>query len=243
MLVLINLDSASERRDRMTRQLAEQALEFERVGLDFRRLDRDAVARAVQARFPTLAFDLERLSGAEVGCWASHLTAWQRLRASGRESACVIEDDLHLAPGFARAVARLGAAPHDLVYLGTSSRNLSQRRRVMVHELAVHAPLGVIFNTWGYVIRRPWVERFLAQGGPIELPIDHVLGGRARWCRPSIGVLQPAVVREDPQLGLASQIAPYTARLDRSGVVERLRRAFLGSRLSQLYYGTVYRLL
>lgn len=243
-LVLINLDSASERRARMTAQLRQQGLAFERLGIDLRKLDPAQVDLQMRPRFPSLRFDARRLSGAEIGCWASHLAAWQLLLDSEHAAACVIEDDLVLAPGFGAAVRTLlHDAQDDIVYLGTSSRNLSQRRKRLVGELAVHAPVGVIFNTWGYVVQRRWARALLAGGGEIDLPIDHVLGGRARWCRPRIGVLQPAVVTEDPQLGRASQIAPYTRRLDRAGVVEQLRRAVLDSRLSDLYYRTVYKVL
>ena len=95
----------------------------------------------------------------------------------------------------------------------------------------------MIFNTWGYVISRRWVEWFLALDGiEIDLPIDHVLGGRVRALRPRAGVLQPPVVREDPALGADSQIEPYSFRLDRHRIVASARRRLLGSRLTDLYY-------
>jgi glycosyl transferase family 25 len=244
VLVLINLDSATERRARMTAQLQAQGRAARRIGIDLRGLERAAVSREVATRFASLRFDLRKLSGAEVGCWSSHLAAWQHLAASAQQAACVIEDDLVLAAEFAATVdVLLSDSSFDLVYLGTSSRNVSYRRRQSVGALSVHAPVGVIFNTWGYVVQRDWVQSFFATGGVIDLPIDHFLGGRARFCRPRIGVLQPAVVEEDPQLGRASQIAPHTRRIDRADLVEQLRRAVLGSRLGDLYYRTVYRVL
>ena len=254
MLILINLDTAIERRARMVAQLDAMRLPFARVGIDLRRASPPAIAERLRVEFPMLRFNLRRMSGAEVGCWMSHLTAWQRLRDSNAPACTVIEDDLILAPAFGGVTTALAAVTaadddgecdraHDVIYLGTSSRNISQRRRAWVNGLAVHAPVGVIFNTWGYVVRRAWVERLFATGGAIDMPIDHFLGGRARWCRPRIGVLQPTLVREDPQLGRASQIAPHTTRLDRATLVESLRRALLDSRLSDLYYRTVYRVL
>jgi glycosyl transferase family 25 len=246
MLVLINLDSATERRARMMRQLQAQGLPFTRVGIDFRRLARSEVAHQVRERFPGLHIDMRKLSGAEIGCWASHLTAWQSLADGNAATMAVIEDDLVLAPHFGAVVDTLlatqpAALPLDLIYLGTSSRNLSQRRQLAVGELAIHMPVGVIFNTWGYVVRREWVRAFFEHGGKVDLPIDHFIGGRARWCAPRIGVLQPRLVTEDAELGRASQIAPHTPRLDRATVVEAARRAVLASPLSDLYYRTVYK--
>jgi glycosyl transferase family 25 len=238
MLTLINLASARDRRERMAEQLAQAGLDYDRVGIDFRDSDPAAIRRWIDAHFAGLSFDQDALSGAEIGCWASHLTAWRRLLDSNARAATVLEDDVVLAPGFAEATARLAAVPgFDVVYLGTSSRNISSRRAARIGPLRVHAPVGVIFNTWGYVIARRWVEWFLSQNGiEIDLPIDHVLGGRVRAVRPFAGVLQPPVVREDPALGADSQIEPYSFRLDRHRLVAGARRRLLGSRLTDLYY-------
>jgi glycosyl transferase family 25 len=244
MLVLINLDSAVERRLSMARQLDESGIRFERVGVDLRCVRPTDVQAQITARFPGLQFDRLALSNPEIGCWLSHLSAWQALLRSGAAACTVIEDDLILAPGFADAVERLSRrSEFDLVYLGTSSRNVSQRRRVTVNGLAVHKPVGVIFNTWGYSISRSYVERFFAQGQRrIRLPIDHFLGGRGGRAQPTIGVLQPPVVSEDPVLGPVSQIAPYTRRIDRSRLFEGMRRRLLASAVSEFYY-SLYRYL
>ena len=92
-------------------------------------------------------------------------------------------------------------SPFDVVYLGTSSRNISERRRTRVGSLWAHEPVGTVFNTWGYVVTRAYVERFFATPEPAHRPpIDHFLGGSARRARPRIAVLQPAVVTEDEVL-------------------------------------------
>jgi hypothetical protein len=103
--------------------------------------------------------------------------------------------------------------------------------------------VGVIFNTWGYSVTRSYAERFCAAAPrSIKLPIDHFWGGRGGRASPRIGVLQPHMVAEDPVLGAASQIGPYTRRLDRSALFENLRRRLLSSALSQYYYA-LYRYL
>ena len=246
MVVLINLESAQLRRAAMTKRLAEQRLRHERVGVDMRHLSRDEVTAWCASAFPTLAFDLGVLSCAEVGCWASHLTAWRWLVEHSTKRFCtVLEDDVVLRPAFAAAIATLSQRPHpfDLVYLGTSSRNLSSRRRTLVGACAVHEPVGTVYNTWGYVISRAWIERFFEQPPvAIRLPIDHFLGGRAHVQKPRVGVLQPAVVAEDTALARASQIQPHTFRLDRTRLLEYARRRLLGSRVGDLYYG-IYRWL
>lgn len=244
MLILINLESAVERRRLMARQLQGLGLPYERVGVDLRLVRKEHVDAEIAARGVGLRFDRKALSNPEIGCWLSHLTAWQRLLHSNEATAVVIEDDLILLPDFAQAIKALAQRPaFDVVYLGTSSRNVSQRRYTAIEGVRVHAPVGLILNTWGYSISRGYVERFLAGGRrSIDMPIDHFLGGRARRIKPQIGVLQPTVLREDPVLGRASQIGPYTRRIDRSRIVEKLRRRVLASPVSELYY-SLYRYL
>lgn len=247
MIVLVNLPSAADRRHSMEAQFAALGLRHRRVGFDGRTLGAEAIDRWCRERFPGVAFDFDVLSGAEVGCWLSHLCAWEMLRASRVLWGCtVVEDDVVLDARFAWAAATLAReSPFDLVYLGTSSRNISTRRRVRVGGFRVHEPVGTVCNTWGYVVSRAYVERFFATPKPaIALPIDHFLGGHTRRARPRIGVLQPAVVTEHPGFGPLSQIEPHMAafRLDRWKVVEQLRRRLLGSRIGALY-GALYRWL
>jgi glycosyl transferase family 25 len=183
MVLLINLESAQLRRAAMTKRLAEQWLRHERVGVDMRHLSRDEVTAWCASAFPTLAFDLGVLSCAEVGCWASHLTAWRRLVEQSAKGFCtVLEDDVVLRPAFAAAIATLSQRPirstwstWDVVAEPVVAAALA--RRVLRRSRAV----GTVYNTWGYVISRAWIERFFEQPSvAIRLPIDHFLGGRAR---------------------------------------------------------------
>jgi glycosyl transferase family 25 len=244
MRVLINLEAAQERRARMLRQADSLGVSFVRVGFDGRGSSASALAAEVAARVPRVTFDTRALSGAEVGCWVSHLTAWQALLARpGDAAATVIEDDLVLHPAFDRVCRALEAGSgYDVVFLGTSSRNLSTRRSAALGALRLHEPVGAIYNTWGYVIARRYAAWFLAQPRRILWPIDHVLGGRIRALAPRRAVVQPAVVAEDPDTGRASQIEPTTFRLDRARLVEEARRRLLASRVGDLYY-RLYRYL
>jgi len=245
MLILINLASATERRQHMEEQFKALGVSFQTVGVDLRGCSREQ-ARAVAVRHrPGIEFDFASLSTAEVGCWVSHLAAWQLMLNSDHGDFCtVVEDDVRLAPDFVAVVSALQVrTPYDVVYLGTSSRNLSTRRKTRIGSLLLHEPVGAIFNTWGYTIARRYAERILGlERLRVDQPIDHFLGGKRGHCRPRIAVLQPPVVEEDPALGVASQIEPYTRRIDRWRIVERARRRLLSSHVCTLYY-SLYRFL
>jgi len=244
-LALINLNSAVDRRRHMTTQLDALGIAFQRFGFDGRTLSSDAIVEWSHRHFPHLDLDTDALSGAEIGCWLSHPLAWRWLRDDIAGASCaVIEDDLVLGPGLAATLRALAEpAPYDLIYLGTSSRNISSRRRIEIGGRAVHEPVGSILNTWGYVVSRSYVEQVLdMRYFRIRVPIDHFLGGNVRDRPPLISVVQPAALWEDQRLGRLSQIEPHTFRPDRWRIVEDMRRRFLGSRIGELYY-SVYRLL
>jgi len=246
LLFLINLDSAEARRARMVEQLDGLGLAYRRIGADLRHRSDAEIAAWFDAHLPGLSFDFDDVSSAEIGCWASHLLAWRALAdAPDVEAAAVLEDDLRLEATLPAAIATLAVSPvFDIVFLGTSSRNVSSRQRVRAGDFTIHQPVGTIYNTWGYVIAKHYVQRFFeARPLAIDRPIDHYTGGsRGRALKPRIGVLRPAPVSEDPDLGAASQIEPFTFRIDRARLVEQARRRLLASRVSELYY-RLYRFL
>jgi hypothetical protein len=94
-LFLINLDSAVERRAHMLAQLQEHNLHARRVGIDCRSLTRQRISIAVARRFPQIEFAFDLLSGAEIGCWMSHLSAWTAFLSESGDACVVVEDALH----------------------------------------------------------------------------------------------------------------------------------------------------
>ena len=115
MLFLINLDDCDARRTSMRAQLVDLGLSYERIGIDFRQAPRAHIDDWCERCFPGFAFDHGNVSSAEIGCWASHLCAWQALAASQDAVACtVLEDDLALDPALPEAIGMLAARPHSI---------------------------------------------------------------------------------------------------------------------------------
>ena len=245
MLFLVNHEAAVERRERMLRQFAAASLEAHRVGIDLQRHPQNELRDELAQRFPRLQFDFRRLGGAELGGWASHLTVWMRLLDSSEPAATVIEDDVLLSDAFRKAIEALNASsPLDVVYLGATTRRNAGRRPQAPGELTVHAATGSMLSSRAYTIRRDYVERFFAHcRKPIDVPINHFLSGRARWARPSIGVLRPSVIWEDLRLSRQSEPGRQRQWWGRSS----FRHWTLGRRLAgrgdRLLYESVFKLL
>ena len=71
----------------------------------------------------------------------------------------------------------------------------------------------------------------------IDRPIDHYTGGsRAGAVKPRVGGAASRRRQRGPELGVDSQIEPYTYRIDRARIVEAARRRIIASRVSALYY-------
>jgi hypothetical protein len=238
---LINLDSAQTRRARMQIELAplvSAGLVVDRVGVDLRGWPRAAVAAEVARRVPGFTLGHGFLSGAEVGCWLSHLAAWQALVASDAAAALVFEDDLRIDPQLADLLPWLSVplaldrAGLDLLFLGTSSCVTGPRIALAGDTWRACVPGGAVYNTWAYAVSRAYAQQFLARPRLLAQPIDHVLGGRVRRGAPRIAVLDPMRVTEAPDLAAQSQIEPTTWRIDRWRVVEATRRRWLASPLA-----------
>ena len=88
-IYIINLPAQIER-------AAFQEKQFSRLGLAFSRVDAVSIADVPDDYYQKVAFDWERpLSRAEVSCYLSHKSLWQRV-ISDNEPALILEDDAYL---------------------------------------------------------------------------------------------------------------------------------------------------
>ena len=88
-IYIINLPAQVER-------AAFQERQFSRLGLAFLRVDAVSIADVSDDYYQKVAFDWERpLSRAEVSCYLSHKSLWQRV-ISDNEPALILEDDAYL---------------------------------------------------------------------------------------------------------------------------------------------------
>lgn len=130
-IVVINLERALERRQRMQAQLASLALDHAFfAAVDAARGQLDGVSRYDERR--ALRMLGHALTPAEVGCFASHYLLWERCVRDG-EALIVMEDDLLLDPTLPAAVEAL---PGPLAHCGLIRlAGLTPRRWQPVLEL------------------------------------------------------------------------------------------------------------
>lgn len=175
MVLLINLPQSTDRLDRMQTRLQALGLSYE-------------VLEAVDGRvhwselLPTvdvLAFEhhvgRDVLPG-EIGCYHSHLLAWQRFLESDANTLLVLEDDMVFADDFAQAlsISLAGSAHWDMLKLA----KIRAKQPVCQGYLGpyrLNAYIGAATGFGAYLIQRKTAQRLLPTLLPIRAPIDREL--------------------------------------------------------------------
>jgi len=170
---VINLDQSADRMERMDVGLRAQGLSYKRIpAIDGRaefhrllpRVDRAAYERNMgQALLP-----------GKVGCYFSHLSAWQRLVDSGQPMALILEDDVVFHADFrdALALAVRAEAHWDLLRLNRVRAKLPvEQGRIGPYRL--NAYIGPCTGNGAYLIRHETARRLLGAMVPQTRAADH----------------------------------------------------------------------
>lgn len=175
MVLLINLPRSVERRTRMEQRLAS-------LGLDYQILPAvDGQERWDELRGSVDVKAFERHAGSdvlpgEIGCYHSHLQAWQRLIASDEQVLLVLEDDMVFHDDFVAAlgIALRGRAHWDMLKLA-KIRAKQPVCQGLLGPYRLNACIGAFTGFGAYLIQRETARRLLTQLLPIRAPIDREL--------------------------------------------------------------------
>ncbi len=178
---LINLDGSMDRLYEATAQLDAAGLSFQRVSaVDGRKLAIDQYPDYDDAR--AMAYMGRPLRGGEIGCYLSHLDCARRFLATDAAQALVLEDDMHLAPGFSEGVQHVldwlagKSLDWDLIHLGpnkhriyTALHSFDAAGRHYALTRAHYFPM----TTTGLIWSRPGAQAFVDGHGSIWAPVDN----------------------------------------------------------------------
>lgn len=228
---LINLDGSDAR-------LAAATAALTAAGLPFRRLPaydgRGKRPEDLPLYDPTGAMRLfgRKLTGAEIGCFLSHLEAAKQFLESGARFGLVFEDDVSIPEDSGRVLADLLAAldgplPNDpwwLINLGAPPlRSFSKLRKISADHGLFRAHFFPVLAT-AILWSREGAARFVAEAGSICVPLDHWLRNWATAADRGLA-LSPAPFRAS---GVASDIDSTVSRSKsvRRGLRYALARKF-----------------
>ena len=218
-IFLINLDRHPDRLAHMREELA--GLEFERV-------------RAVDgAESQPTASGLSRF---ELACLASHQVAWRRFLLGSDESACFLEDDLHVRPGLAPLAGDRSWVPGDAhcVKLDTYLQKVRLGARLSAPDGRQIAPLYTRHqSSAAYMLTRQGAVRYLELTARPALPADYSLfprnprraGLRIYQLVPAIAIQDHLLRSEDGRRSFATAITePAPTSVSRGSPLGKLAR-------------------
>ncbi|MBC8097462.1 MAG: glycosyltransferase family 25 protein [Akkermansiaceae bacterium] len=172
---VINLDRHQQRLDRMKTLL--EGFSFRRIpAIDGHRL------QGPETNGPVGTPSEENVSRFALGCALSHRGAWTEFLHSGSPHACILEDDVHLSPDFARFIQDNDWIPPevDLLKIETYSQRVSLSRRIVTGlDRSIALLCSRHFGTAGYILSRKGAEALLRITARIDRPLDHLLFGKA----------------------------------------------------------------
>ncbi|HTQ08040.1 MAG TPA: glycosyltransferase family 25 protein [Polyangiaceae bacterium] len=120
------------------------------------------------------------LTPAEVGCFASHHAAWQRLLDGGDEQRIVLEDDVMVDWPALDGLARADFSALGLDFIRFYSTHPFRYSPVITRFSSPHRHLvrarGMFLGSQGYLFTRRAAQAFVAGARAITMPVDWYLG-------------------------------------------------------------------
>lgn len=188
-IFVINLERAVERRKTVLKRLHELGLNAEIIpAVDGADVDRSALGPGAEPG----------LSDGEVGCYLSHVRAWQTIVDRGLNHAIILEDDVVCDPSMVRIAEEIVALrlPLDAVRLsalqpirGLALAPLSDEHRLLLPNKNPSGAQGCMVSLQG-------AERLLQMLSVPRLPIDDAFDAYWQYglCVP---IVSPSLVFED----------------------------------------------
>lgn len=175
MVLLINLPRSTERRERMEQRLSAIGLPYELLPAVDGRARWDELLASVDVPAFERHTGRDVLPG-EVGCYHSHLRAWQRFLASDAQTLLVLEDDMVFHADFVAAlrIALRGRAHWDMLKLA-KIRAKQPLCQGTLGAYRLNAYVGAATGFGAYLVQREAAQRLLPTVLPIRAPIDREL--------------------------------------------------------------------
>ena len=172
-VLVINLDHSTARLAETRRQLEQLGLPFHRIpAVDGLALSAPERSRCYDPGLNRLQFH-KSLSDGEIGCYLSHLRAWQWIVDHDLDYALILEDDVACGPELIAALDCLEQLPPgwDLIKLGSFSRK-PILATTSVDSFQLCRYLKPPISAFAQVVSRRAAEQLLRTRVPFGRPID-----------------------------------------------------------------------
>lgn len=194
-ILVINLDRAPQRLANISSQLDDLGLPWERLSA----VDGQLLSFEDSIMLDLPGFGLRHgktpLPG-ELGCYVSHVRAFERFESSSARYCLILEDDVELRPELPVALQALADHPEewDLVKLSGVHHGMPVTTARVGKAFRLVCMLSKCTGASAYVINRHAAKRMTSRLLPMRLPFDHEYdrgwfwGVKVRSCLPYVCV-------------------------------------------------------
>jgi glycosyl transferase family 25 len=200
-ILVINLDRAPQRLQRMASLFAELGLDFTRVpAVD----GRDLADRQGSGSRKGMYYDL---GSGEIGCFLSHIKCWDAALQQDTEYSVIFEDDVHFGSGARALLVDPGWIPADadVVKLETTMvRTLMDRNSVAsAGDRSVRRLRDTHPGTGAYIVSRKGARKLLELSTDFADPVDQFMFNpvSVAWDALTIYQVDPAICVQEVVIG------------------------------------------
>lgn len=245
---VINLARSLDRRAHITAELKKAGLDYEIVtavdGLELDLGDPAIVDPSLPFVASASAGGDPGLAAGTAGCSLSHLNAYRKMIADGRDEALILEDDVVLPADVNRLagvvaaqmsgaeVALLSVDSRDPCRLGRESAVALPSKRLLALPIDVSQPR----SSAAYIITREACERMVKSMPPVRVQADGWWFFYREGLLDRVRCVFPMPVRKHPKF--SSEIGSYSLG---SGVRARLAKPLIRRRIPVLHQALTYR--
>ena len=223
---LINLDRAPDRLAFISRRLDALGIQYTRLAaVDGNALSEESRASFIAAR----PRDGRSWGAGQIGCFMSHVSAWEKIAISSFSHAVIVEDDVHVSdstPAFLENASWI-PADADIVRLESTGQWLKLGKAKSDTEgRSIRRVQSTAWATGAYVLSKSAASRLLAVEPNVHSPVDDFLfnlEGSPVARGLTVYQLVPALVEQDKFVADQSASRGFGSDIEVGKIVQRIR--------------------
>ena len=220
-IFVVNLPEDTEKRTRMRRVLDQLGLEYQFIeAVNGQKIAGEELERVYDPRISQHYLGRGLVPG-EIGCYMSHVKAYEIISTRDIPYALILEDDVEVSPDIVPFLKNLDKLPEDWEVISLSELERLEhpnpqywyRKTWKIYgEYKVGMMHGELYGTQGYLIRKEMAKHCLSSAYPTGLPIDSLLFNIETSISSFHSLKGKRLVREKTGVGFGSRIQKERAR-------------------------------
>lgn len=186
--IVINLERDKNKIQRISKILTKEKIPFKRLNAIYgKNLSEEYIKSIVRPTFGRIKLEMPK---GTIGCYLSHLNAWQELLKSNNEFLLILEDDITFKSEYAGKVKQIiektfeyknlwDIMSFEIAHKGTPLKIKKFQISQIKDEFSLNVYLTSITHAGAYIINRRAAKELINHALPLNLNLDHYF--RRTW--------------------------------------------------------------